>query len=116
MPCCLTLFGTDKIISSTWDFSTGDCWEKLDYFDSQQSQKLFLQPKKLKKYKKLSNCFFARKAFASYELTVVTKSESGDWKLKFDWLNFINRDPKVIFRYDWPIKPQNLCPTLGGIA
>ena len=36
------------------------------------------------------------------------ESESGDRKLKFDWLNFINKDPKfwvlmgskVIFRYD----------------
>ena len=57
-------------------------------------------PKKLKKYKKLSNCLFARKAFASYKLTVPTESESGDCKLKFDWLNFINKEPKVIFRHD----------------
>ena len=43
-----------------------------------------------------------------------TESESGDRKLKFDWLNFINKDPKfwvlmgskVIFRYDWTIKSK----------
>ena len=57
------------------------------------------------------------KPLKSYYSILQTKSESGDCKLKFDWLNFINKDPKfwglmgskVISWYDWPIKPQNLC-------
>ncbi len=46
------------------------------------------------------------------------ESESGNRKLKFDWLDLINTyskfwvlmGSKVIFRYVWAIKFKKLCP------